>query len=99
MRWASAARSAQADTTVLVVVGMMTSGRMIPTTASAPAYKRSRLSRLSTSSCKNTGGKSPTNKPQQPIISATWYLLEYWSSEDIHHRHAAQPSTATSNQT
>src|SRR5262249_55067440 len=96
MRWASAARSAQADTTVLVVVGTTTIGTIRKTTATAPPYRESRRSSPSTSSCKNVGGNSPTNNPQQPTIKANWPLLVKLSMEDIHHKQAEQPTTPTS---
>src|SRR5262249_42195996 len=78
--------------------GTTTIGTTRKTTATAPPYRESRRSNPSTSSCRNTGGNSPTNSPQQPTISATCSLLVKLSTEDIHHRQTAQPTTPTRSQ-
>src|SRR5262249_52755768 len=80
------------------MVGTTTIGTIRKTTATAPPYRASRRSSPSTSSWRKTGGNSPTNSPQQPIISATCPLLVKLSTEDIHHRQTAQPATPTSSQ-
>src|SRR5262249_51789393 len=98
-RSASRARSVQAETIVLVMVGTTTRGTTKKTIASAPPYKESRRSSPSTSSCRKAGGNSPRNSPQQPIIQATCSLLVKLSRVDIHHRQAAQPTTPRSSQT
>src|SRR5947207_16004924 len=85
--------------TVLVTVGTISSGRIRQTTARAPAYRASRFSRTSTSTVRKTGGKSPANSPQQPTMTATCPLLVKLSMDDIHHKQAVQPATATSTHT
>ena len=93
---ASKARSVQAETIVLVIVGITTNRTITQTIARAPPRATSRRSSASTSSCRNAGGNSPTKVPQQPIISAIRPLLVKKSTDDIHHRQAAQPMTPTS---
>src|SRR5262249_62224010 len=90
-RSASRARSVQAETIVLVMLGTTTMGTTKKTAASAPPYKESRRSRPSTSSCRKAGGNSPRNSPQQPIIQATRSLLGKLATLDLHHRQAAHP--------
>src|SRR5215470_6770453 len=81
------------------MLGITTRGTTKKTIATAPPYKESRRSSPSTSSCRKAGGNSPTNTPQQPIIQAICPLLVKLSTEDIHHRQVAQPTTPTRSQT
>src|SRR5215831_13573165 len=80
------------------MLGTTTMGTTKKTAASAPPYMESRRSSPSTSSCRKAGGNSPRNSPHKPIIHATSSLLVKLSTEDIHHRQAAQPTTPINNQ-
>src|SRR5438876_11708184 len=71
----------------------------MPTTARAPAYRKSLGFSPSISSVRKTGGIRPRKAPQQARIKATCSFGVKLSSDDNHQTHAAVPTIPTTSQT